>query len=126
LEAPLDAAIRQLNRNNDVAACNLLNAFLDQVDQRETNGQLTPQQAADLRQQATAIQDELGCSSSSSSSSSSPSSSISGVVGSIVNSTTIHDINPKGLMTAVNPNEIIHQPSSPSSLLPLPSLQSLP
>jgi hypothetical protein len=69
LEAPLNAAIRQLNRNNDVAACNTLNAFLDQVSQKEIDGQLTAKQAADLRQQATAIQDELGCSSSSSSSS---------------------------------------------------------
>lgn len=32
LEAPLNAALSQLNRNNDVAACNLLNAFLDQVN----------------------------------------------------------------------------------------------
>jgi hypothetical protein len=68
LESTLNAVIRQLNRNNDEAACNQLNAFLNKVDTRENNGRLTPQQAADLRQQATAIQDALGCSSSSPSS----------------------------------------------------------
>ena len=52
LEAPLNAAIKQLNRENDVAACNLLNAFLRQVDAKETNGQLALRQAANLRQQA--------------------------------------------------------------------------
>ncbi|MFL6418894.1 MAG: hypothetical protein ACJ71P_05695 [Nitrososphaeraceae archaeon] len=68
LEAPLNAAVKQLNRdNNDVAACNLMDAFLHQVDAKEANGQLTSQQASDLRQQATATQDALGCSSSSSS-----------------------------------------------------------
>jgi hypothetical protein len=41
---------------------------LHQVDQKETNGQLTQQQAADLRHQATAIQNSLGCSSTTSSS----------------------------------------------------------
>ena len=65
LEAPLNAAITQLNRNNHVAACNQLNAFLNQVDAKLANGQLTSQQAADLRQQATALQHVLGCSSSS-------------------------------------------------------------
>jgi hypothetical protein len=104
LEAPLNAAIRQLNRNNHVAACNTLNAFLNQVDQKEINGQLTQQRAADLRQQATSIQDALGCSSSSSSPS-----SIRGMVGSVVNS-AIPNINLKGLRTIGNPNEIIPQP----------------
>ena len=65
LEAPLNEAVKQLNRENDVAACNLLNAFLHQVDAKETNGQLTSQQAANLRQQALSIQNVLGCSSSS-------------------------------------------------------------
>ena len=37
LEAPLNAAIKQLNHENDVAACNLLSAFLHQVDAKETN-----------------------------------------------------------------------------------------
>ena len=39
-----------------------LNAFLNQVNQKQTNGQLTPQQAADLRQQAISIQRAIGCS----------------------------------------------------------------
>jgi hypothetical protein len=63
LEAPLNAAVKQLNRENDVPACNLLNSFLDQVNSKETNGQLTSQQAANLRQQALSIQHTLGCSS---------------------------------------------------------------
>ena len=66
LEAPLNTAIRQLDRKNDIAACNSLNAFIDQVDQKETNGQLTSAQAEELRQPATAIQNSLGCSSTSS------------------------------------------------------------
>lgn len=52
LEAPLNAAVRQSSRNNDISSCSLLNAFLHQVDAKENNGQLTPKQAADLRQQA--------------------------------------------------------------------------
>ncbi len=63
LEAPLNTALSQLNRNNYVTACNTLNAFLNQVKAKEGNGQLTSQQAADLRQQATAIETSLGCSS---------------------------------------------------------------
>ena len=63
LEAPLNAAAKQLNRGNDVTACNLLNSFLDQVDAKQTNGQLTSLQAASLRQQALSIQHTLGCSS---------------------------------------------------------------
>ena len=61
LEAPLNAAISQLNRNNGVAACNTLNALLNQVKAKEGNGQLTSQQAADLRQQTTAVENSLGC-----------------------------------------------------------------
>jgi predicted amino acid racemase len=63
LEAPLNNAIKQLSRNHDVPVCNLLNAFLDQVNQKQTGEQLTSGQAADLRQQATAIETSLGCSS---------------------------------------------------------------
>jgi DNA-binding beta-propeller fold protein YncE len=62
LEAPLNAALAQLNRNNPTSACNQLNAFLNQVNAKQTNGQLTPQQAADLSQQAKAIQQAIGCS----------------------------------------------------------------
>src|SRR5215831_8251953 len=61
LEAPLNAALAQLNRNHDTPACNQLNACLNQVNAKQTNGQLTPQQAADLSQQAKAIQQSIGC-----------------------------------------------------------------
>jgi YVTN family beta-propeller protein len=63
LEAPLNAAQSQLNRNNYGAACNTLDAFLHQVKAKEDNGQLTSQQAADLRQQALTIKTSIGCSS---------------------------------------------------------------
>ena len=63
LEAPLNTALSQLNRNNDAAACNTLNAFLHHVNADEANERLTSHQAADLRQQATAIETSLGCSS---------------------------------------------------------------
>ncbi len=62
MEAPLNAALKQLDRNNQTPACNQLNAFLNQVRAKQTSGQLTAQQAADLRQQATAIQRAIGCS----------------------------------------------------------------
>jgi spore germination protein YaaH len=62
LEAPLNAALSQLDRNHDTPACNQLNAFLNQVNAKQTSGQLTPQQAADLSQQAKAIQQTIGCS----------------------------------------------------------------
>jgi hypothetical protein len=62
LEAPLNAALAQLNRNNPTPACNQLNAFLNQVNTKQSNGQLTPEQAADLSQQAKAIQQAIGCS----------------------------------------------------------------
>jgi hypothetical protein len=62
LEAPLNAALAQLNNNNHTPACNQLNAFLNQVNAKQTNGQLTPEQAADLSQQAKSIQQAIGCS----------------------------------------------------------------
>ena len=42
--------------------CNQLNTFLNQVNAKQTNGQLTAQQAAELTQQAKAIQQAIGCS----------------------------------------------------------------
>ena len=60
LEAPLNAALAQLSHINNVAACNQLNAFLNQVNAKQTYGQLTSQQAADLSQQP--IQQSIGCS----------------------------------------------------------------
>jgi hypothetical protein len=55
LEAQLNNAIKQLNRNNQAVACSSLDIFLDQVNQKEINGQITSKQAAELRQQVTAI-----------------------------------------------------------------------
>ncbi len=54
-------------------ACNILAAFLNQVNAYEGSRLITSQQDMDLRQQATAIQYALGCSTSLSSSSPSPS-----------------------------------------------------
>ena len=65
LEAPLNAALAQLNSNNNTPACNQLNAFLNQVNAKQTSGQLTPQQAAELTQHAKAIQQAIGCSNTS-------------------------------------------------------------
>jgi hypothetical protein len=62
LEASLNAAMKQLDRNNQTPACNQLNAFLNKVSAKQTSGELTAQQAADLSQQATAIQRAIGCS----------------------------------------------------------------
>ena len=62
MEAPLNAALAQLNHNNDTPACNQLNAFLNQVNAKQNSGQLTSQQAAELTQQAKAIQQAIGCS----------------------------------------------------------------
>jgi hypothetical protein len=69
LEAPLNAAITQLGHNNNAAACTQLNNFLNQVSTKQTNRELTSQQAADLRQQTAAIQSAIGCSKTASSSS---------------------------------------------------------
>lgn len=69
LNGPLSNAIKLLTDNdpsNDADVCNKLDSFLSQVNAKEANGQLTSQQAADLRQQATTIETSLGCSSSSS------------------------------------------------------------
>jgi len=49
LEAPLNAALNQLIRNNEAAACNILDAFLYHVNANEAIVRLTSQQAADLR-----------------------------------------------------------------------------
>jgi hypothetical protein len=49
-------------KQNPQQACNQLNTFLIQVNAKQTNGQLTAQQAAYLSQQANAIQLRIGCS----------------------------------------------------------------
>jgi hypothetical protein len=61
LEAPLNAALNQLIRSNDAAACNILDAFLYHVNANEANGRLTSQHAADLRQLATSVETSLDC-----------------------------------------------------------------
>ncbi len=38
LEDPLNATTRQLDRGNTVAACNQLRPFINQVNDKETNG----------------------------------------------------------------------------------------
>ena len=101
LEAPLNTALSQLNRNNDAAACNTLNAFLHQVDAKEANRQLTSAQAAELRQQATALRETLGCSSSSSSSSPS---GVMGMVEARDNSTTPNINNLEDLLGSIRHN----------------------
>ena len=55
--------------NNNAAACTQLNDFSNQVSTKQTNRELTSQQAADLRQQTAAIQSAIGCSKTASSSS---------------------------------------------------------
>ena len=61
LQGPLNSAIKQLDRNNQQGACGPIGAFLDQVNDKRSSGQLTSAQAAELRQQATAIQQQIGC-----------------------------------------------------------------
>jgi hypothetical protein len=58
-EVPLNVAITQLSHNNNVAACNQLNAFLNQINAKQNSGQLTSQQATDLSQQAKAIRQTI-------------------------------------------------------------------
>ncbi len=86
LEAPLNNTIKQLDNNNVVTACNNLGAFLNQVNVKENNGQLTHQQATELIQQTTSIQQTLGCSTPSASPPS-PSETTNGddTLGSLVN-----------------------------------------
>lgn len=64
LSAPLGQALALLNDNNssnDIAACGKLTAFINQVDAKVQNGQLTPAQASQLLQAANAIKASLGC-----------------------------------------------------------------
>ena len=64
LAAPLKNTIKLLidnNPENDEAVCGRLAALLAQVNSKEANSQLTSTQAAELRQQAIAIKNSLGC-----------------------------------------------------------------
>src|SRR5919198_4690577 len=62
LEVPLTITIKLLDRHLNVGACNTFNAFLNNVDANQAKSQLTAQQAAILRQQASPIQQAMGCS----------------------------------------------------------------
>ena len=64
LSAPIGQASTLLNDSNprnDIAACGKLNAFIDKVNARVQNGQVTPAQASQLLQAANAIKASLGC-----------------------------------------------------------------
>jgi len=64
LIAPLKQAQKLLddeNTGNDEAVCNKSSAFTNIVDAKEKNGQLTSDQAEELRQLATQIEVSLGC-----------------------------------------------------------------
>jgi len=49
------------NPNNDGAVCGKLGGFINKVDAKEKNGQLTTEQAEQLSQQANAIKTSLSC-----------------------------------------------------------------
>ena len=57
----LNAPLNNIDLNNLSTACGKLGAFLDQVDAKQANGQLTATQADQLRQQANAIKAQIGC-----------------------------------------------------------------
>lgn len=64
LIAPLSQAVNLLNDgnpNNDSAACGKLTAFIIQVNTMEHQGNLTTQQANELRTEANDIKNSLGC-----------------------------------------------------------------
>ena len=64
LLGPLHMAIALLedgNPNNDTAVCGKLTAFLNEVNAKEANGDLTATQAQQLRDAVIAIQTSLGC-----------------------------------------------------------------
>ena len=65
LAASLNQATANLddgNPNNDAAVCGNLTAFINQVDAKEQNGQLTATEAEELREAAEIIMATLGCS----------------------------------------------------------------
>jgi len=64
LSAPLgqaSALLNDNNPNNDIGACGKLNAFINQVNAKAQNGQLTATQATQLLLAANAIKASLGC-----------------------------------------------------------------
>jgi hypothetical protein len=64
LSAPLgqaSALLNDNNPNNNIAVCGKLGAFINQVNAKAQSGQLTPSQASQLLQAASAIKASLGC-----------------------------------------------------------------
>ena len=57
----LTAPLNNINTNNKAAACAKLNAFINQVNTKLQNGQLTSAQGSQLLQAANAIKASLGC-----------------------------------------------------------------
>jgi N-acetylneuraminic acid mutarotase len=57
----LSAPLNNFNPSNLTAACGKLNAFVNQVNAKVQNGQLTPSAAGQLLQAANAIKASLGC-----------------------------------------------------------------
>jgi hypothetical protein len=57
----LSAPLNNINTNNLTAACGKLNAFVDEVNAKLSNGQLTTSVANQLLQAANAIKTSLGC-----------------------------------------------------------------
>jgi hypothetical protein len=61
VENSLRAPLNNVNPDNKPAACGKLDAFINQVNAKAQNGQLTPTQANQLLQEASAIKASLGC-----------------------------------------------------------------
>jgi Tol biopolymer transport system component len=59
LETALDALL-DVNENNDVAACNSLNAMINSIN-AQTPGKITPDEAMDLIKNITAVMAEIPC-----------------------------------------------------------------
>jgi hypothetical protein len=57
----LSAPLNNINTNNSTASCGKLNAFINQVNAKVQNGQLTTPDANQLLQAANAIKASLGC-----------------------------------------------------------------
>ncbi|MGI0025647.1 MAG: FIMAH domain-containing protein, partial [Nitrososphaera sp.] len=61
LKAKLNSALASLAKGNIRAACNQLQAFINQVNDLISNGPLTPAEGQELIDAANAIRSELGC-----------------------------------------------------------------
>jgi hypothetical protein len=61
VENSLRAPLININTDNKPAACGKLDAFINQINAKAQNGQLTPAQASQLLQEAGAIKASLGC-----------------------------------------------------------------